>query len=244
MSNQSALSKVEPQNSSVVLTPMEMLDRALSSGATPETLEKLMALQERWEASQAKKAFDEAMAAVKAKLPVIIKTKKVTGGGNYGFKHETLTGIATQIDPILAEHGLSYRFRTSSNDSTVTVICVMSHKQGHREETSLTGPHDKSGGKNSIQAVGSAVTYLERYSLKAALGFAAADDDDAALVDQGGNITEAQANKLISDLDDVGADKRAFCEFFKIDGIALLPAKRLAEATAMVAAKKNKKGGK
>lgn len=231
----------------VALTPMEMLDRAVSSGASPETLEKLMNLQERWEAAQAKKAFDAAMAAVKAELPTIIKTKQVKASGSYGFKHETLTGIARQIDPILAQHGLSYRFRTSSDATTVTVICVMSHKLGHSEETSLTGPHDKSGGKNSIQAVGSAVTYLERYSLKAALGMAAADDDDAALVDTGdamSPITEADAKKLIADLDEAGADKAAFCAFFGIDGVALLPRGKLAEANTMVAAKKNKKGGK
>lgn len=231
----------------VALTPMEMLDRAVSSGASPETLEKLMNLQERWEATQAKKAFDAAMASVKAELPTIIKTKQVKASGSYGFKHETLTGIARQIDPILAQHGLSYRFRTSSDATTVTVICVMSHKLGHSEETSLTGPHDKSGGKNSIQAVGSAVTYLERYSLKAALGMSAADDDDAALVDTGdamSPITEADAKKLIADLDEAGADKAAFCAFFGIDGVALLPRGKLAEANTMVSAKKNKKGGK
>lgn len=225
------------------LTPMEMLDRAISGGASADTLEKLMALQERWEAAQAKKAFDSAMATVKSKLPTIIKTKKVTGGGGYGFKHETLTGIARQIDPILAEHGLSYRFRTASDATTVTVICVMSHQLGHSEETSLTGPHDKSGGKNSIQAVGSAVTYLERYSLKAALGLAAADDDDASLVDTGDAmepLTQEQAAKLIADMDAAGADKQKFCEFFGIEGIALLPRGKLAEANSMVAAKKKK----
>ena len=47
---------------SEVATPMAMIDRALMSGAAPETLEKLLALQERWEANQGRKAFDEAMA--------------------------------------------------------------------------------------------------------------------------------------------------------------------------------------
>jgi hypothetical protein len=44
-------------------TPMEMLSRAMMSGAAPETLEKLLALQERWEHNQASKAFDEAFGA-------------------------------------------------------------------------------------------------------------------------------------------------------------------------------------
>lgn len=201
------------------MTPMQMLELAVSSGASPEALEKIMNLHERWEAAQAKKAFDAAMAAVKANLPTIIKTKKVSGGGGYGFKHETLTGIAKLIDPVLSENGLSYRFRTSSDATTVTVICVMSHKLGHSEETSLTGPHDKSGGKNSIQAVGSAVTYLERYSLKAALGMAAADDDDAALVDKGENITQEQQDKLIEALEAKGADRAKFLKWAKVESV-------------------------
>lgn len=235
----SAVAKRDETQTAIV-TPMEMLDRAISSGANPETLEKLLALQERWEASQAKKAFDEAMATVKSKLPVIIKTKQVSGGGGYGFKHETLTGIAKQIDPILAEYGLSYRFRTSSDATTVTVVCVMSHRLGHSEETSLTGPHDKSGGKNSIQAVGSAVTYLERYSLKAALGMAAADDDDAALVDAGEKVSQEQIAELIQLADEVGADKAKFCKYLKIESFSDLPASRFNSAKQALEAKRKK----
>jgi len=42
------------------VTPMAMLDRALASGASLEMVEKLMSLQDRWEASQGRKAFDAA----------------------------------------------------------------------------------------------------------------------------------------------------------------------------------------
>ena len=40
-----------------VLTPMELLDRAMSSGAGVDVLEKIMALQERWEKNEARKAY-------------------------------------------------------------------------------------------------------------------------------------------------------------------------------------------
>jgi hypothetical protein len=62
-----------PVVDNAVLTPMAMIDRALTSGATPETLGKLMDLQERWEANQAKKAFDEAMQRAQAEMrPVLM----------------------------------------------------------------------------------------------------------------------------------------------------------------------------
>ena len=41
------------------------------------------------------------------------------------------------------------------------------------------GGADQSGSKNGFQAIGSAVTYLQRYTLKAALGLSAEVDDDA-----------------------------------------------------------------
>ena len=43
--------------------------------------------------------------------------------------------------------------------------------------TMAAGP-DGSGGKNAIQAIGSTVSYLERYTLLAATGLATEDQDD------------------------------------------------------------------
>jgi hypothetical protein len=60
----------------------------------------------------------------------------------------------------------------------VKVTCILSHKDGHREETTLSGPFDHSGNKNAVQAIGSGVAYLQRYTLKAAVGVAAGHDDD------------------------------------------------------------------
>ena len=57
---------------STVMTPMAMIDRAIASGAGIETLERLMALQERWEATQAKKVYDEAMKAAQEEMRPVL----------------------------------------------------------------------------------------------------------------------------------------------------------------------------
>lgn len=167
------------------LTPMELLDRALTSGANVETLNSLMELQERWEHNQAKKAFDEAIAAAKSEIGPIRKNRHVgydskkADSGRTEYSHEDFAEIAKQINPILANYGLSYRFRTASPvDGPVSVTCIISHRLGYSEENSLQAPRDVSGSKNPIQAIGSTVTYLQRYTLKAALGLAAENDDD------------------------------------------------------------------
>lgn len=228
-----------------VMTPMEMLDRAVSSNASVETLTQLMVLQERWEANQARKAFDEAMAAVKANMPRIIKTRKVdftTQKGRTNYQYEDLASIMNQIGPVLSAHGLSVRYRTSAEaNQPISVTCIISHRMGHSEENTLMAGRDDSGNKNSIQAIGSTVTYLQRYTLKAALGLAAAADDDGARADDTiGNITEAEREIILTMVDDTGADIEKFCEVLQIESVATMPAAKFRRAVNMLEAKKRK----
>src|SRR5690606_41311756 len=59
-----AVEPYQPQTTAV--TPMDLLDRAMQRGMDAEALGKLLDLQQRWEADQARKAFVQAMAAFKA----------------------------------------------------------------------------------------------------------------------------------------------------------------------------------
>jgi hypothetical protein len=219
MNNVQKIEQPEPRAVAAV-TPMDMLNRAVESGAGLEMVEKLMSLQERWETGQARKSFDRAIAAAKAKITPIQRNAK----GHNDKRYADFAAIAKVVDPILSEHGLSYRFRTAQGDR-ISVTCILSHEDGHSEETTLSGPADASGSKNAIQAIGSTLTYLQRYSLVQMLGLAASNDDDGKASAAGGTITEDQAAELIALADEVNADKRAFCEYFKIDGIAMMPAK-------------------
>ena len=45
-------------------TPSHLLQMAVQQGADLDKLERLMALQERWEATEARKAYDTAFAAL------------------------------------------------------------------------------------------------------------------------------------------------------------------------------------
>jgi hypothetical protein len=110
------------------------------------------------------------------------------------------------------------------------VTCVISHGDGYFEENSLAAAQDDSGNKNSIQAVGSTVTYLERYTLKAALGLAVATDDDAQSV--GGNelVSPEQLLELENLVERTGSDMVKFCKHMKVPDLDNLPAARFKEA--------------
>lgn len=214
------------QQTNALVTPMAMIDRALASGAAPETLEKLLALQERWEATQARKAFDEAIALAKAQIAPVVKNKS----GHNDKRYADFAAIARVVDPVISEHGLSYRFRTKQDDR-IHVTCILSHRAGHSEETTLAGPADASGSKNAIQAIGSTLTYLQRYSLTQALGLAVADDDDGRAAGfPSGPINEEQLERMLALLSESGADTQIFCEKYKIEAVKDLPASKFEAA--------------
>ena len=52
-----------------VTQPTSLIERAIEQGANIETLEKLMALQERFEANRARKLFFEEFTAFQADCP-------------------------------------------------------------------------------------------------------------------------------------------------------------------------------
>lgn len=219
----------EPQ-APVILTPMALIERAMSTGNGMDMIDKFMDMQERWDMRNARKAFDEAVSAAKAEIPAIERNKT----GHNSKRYADFAAIAKVVDPILGRHGLSYRFRTVQTDR-ISVTCILSHKAGHSEETTLAGPADKSGNKNDIQAIGSTLTYLQRYSLVQMLGLAAAADDDGkgAGADSSppppGSISQEQVDNIRDLLESKGASVAAFLNWAKLKRVEEMPAERYDE---------------
>lgn len=215
-----ALEKIEPHPSQqiAVVTPMALIERAMASGAGMDVIEKFMGLQERWEANQARKAFDAAVASAKAEIPPI--TRNATGHNSK--KYADFAAIASVVDPILSKHGLSYRFRTTQGER-ISVTCVLAHRDGHCEETTLSGPADASGSKNAIQAIGSTLTYLQRYSLVQMLGLAAANDDDGKASANVATITQEQADGLRDLIEANSKNTAKFLQWAKVTRIEDIP---------------------
>ncbi len=175
-------------NQSPLVAAAEFLK--VSGDMDVEKLSRLLELQEKWEANQARKAYTEAMTNFKKKAPDIFKDKNVkyaTSKGTTEYNHATLFNVTETIGKALGEQGLSASWLTSQKDNLVTVTCKITHTLGHFEETGLTASPDLSGSKNPIQAIGSTVSYLQRYTLLALTGLATKDQDDDAVNRNGGN---------------------------------------------------------
>jgi len=205
--------------------PAALVQLAVKSGANVEQLERLMAMQERYEARQAKKEFVAALQAFKSKPPRIVKNHAVafgSGDRKTAYKHATLDNVCGLLGPALAEHDLSFTWETQNlENGIIRVTCVLTHAAGHSERTALQAVPDTSGSKNPIQAVGSTVTYLQRYTLLAACGIAVqgADDDgrQGAAADE--PIDEKQATELVKLLNDTKADWDSFLAYFRVSDV-------------------------
>jgi hypothetical protein len=230
--------------------PLAIIQSAMKAGASLDQIEKLLGLAEREQKRKAKIAFDNAIAAFAANPPAVVRNKLVdfeSGKGRTRYKHASLDAVCTQLKPALGKFGLSHRWRTEQLDGgIIRVTCVLTHSEGHAEETALQCLPDISGGKNGIQGIGSTVTYLERYTLLAACGIAVIGDDDGAAAGKAKDadpiISEAQCKTLCDALNDTKSDFDKFCEAFRIGSIDQLPTSQFKRAMDMIAAKK--KGGK
>lgn len=151
--------------------PAKLLELAINQNADVDKLERLMDMQIKWETSQAKKRYFEALSNFQSLCPPI---KKQKAGHNYMYA--PLSDIIAQIKGALKQCGMSFRFEQNHNDGLL-VRCVVTHIDGHSESTEMKADADTTGSKNAIQAIGSAVTYLQRYTLIGALGITTADAD-------------------------------------------------------------------
>jgi hypothetical protein len=197
----SAVLEQLPARTSNEMTPAGLLALAVERGADLDKLERLMALKERWEATEARKAYNGALAAFKANPPLLKKNKHVEFGTTK-YDHATLDEACAVIGAALTPHGLSHRWEVEQTDSRIRVSCVLTHAMGHSERVTMEAPADSSGSKNSIQAIGSTVTYLERYTLLAATGTAAkGQDSDGSGGGTGKRIDEGQAADFLAAID-------------------------------------------
>lgn len=162
---------------------IDLLASAVDKGADVATLERLSKLYEQAEASERKKAYMSAMAKAKAELQPIIKDGEITLGGGKSIKFETLAAIADAVNPILSKYDLFYTFPDSVGvephiANRIYVTCRLSHRDGYSEEATLDAPPDVGQNRNAVQAMGSTITYLQRYTLKKVLGLSVVQDRD------------------------------------------------------------------
>lgn len=233
---QLTLIRPEPQRNPPALTPMAMLQIAVEKGAAIETMERLLALQERYEANEARKAYVAAKAAFYVEMPTVTKNKFVQ---HNKFWHATLDHIVEEAAPMLGKHGLTHSWTPARRENgNVEITCTLRHVLGHGESVTMDAPPDTTGSKNAVQAVISTGTYLERFTFMAVTGLAAKDQPDMDDRRNADFITADQKDALIALMKEVSADVAKFLKWLNVESIDQLPASQFGRAKAALEKKK------
>jgi len=115
----------------------------------------------------------KALAAFQQEVPNIYKNAK-----GYNYKFADLGKINDIIKPLLSKNGLGYSQPLAGN----SVKTILYHvESGETLEGVVDIPQGvKLNSMNDFQVMGSAITYLRRYSLSSMLGLITDEDADAA----------------------------------------------------------------
>lgn len=181
----SNVAKIEQTPQEIAAVPEQgttMLAVIARAAADPQCdvdkMERLMAMHERMQASQRQAEFSAALSAMQSELPSIMERGKIKDrSGGVQSKYALWEDVNDAIKPVMQRHGFALTFRTDFTNG-ITVTGVLSHRCGHREETSITLPSDTSGSKNNVQAIGSSVSYGKRYTAGALLNLTSHGEDD------------------------------------------------------------------
>ena len=113
------------------------------------------------------------------------------------------------------------------------VTAIITHKDGHREQSTGLYPFDKSGSKNDIQAVGSAISYGKRYQQNALLNITTHGEDDDGFASQK-KIGAEQIAQLNKGLIKGDLKSNGLCEYMDVLKLSEIPAERFSEAVQYI----------
>lgn len=167
------------------ISPSQLIMAALDRGIPAESLEKLVALQERMEDRNARKEFARALAKFKTECPVITKSRHVAIEGrssSYGYDYAPLEEAYPVMEPFLESNGFTVKWdRTVDGKGMLTSVCTLRHEGGHSDSSSFTLPTESSNPGMSVQhKYSGAATFADRKSLFAVLGIVAEKEEAAA----------------------------------------------------------------
>jgi len=209
-------------------------DAARDKNVDVAKMRELLELAREEEARAADRELSVALTKAQAAMPTIMRDTK-------GDKHKyaKLETVSKAIDPILRECGfsLSYGMADSPLDHHYRITATLSHNAGASRRYFIDLPADTTGAKGAAnktgtQGVGSTISYGRRYLKLMIFDVTLVGEDDDGAGGPAKQITAEQAEALNDRIDEVGVDKRKFCAFFNIDGVAMLPENRLKEANA------------
>jgi ERF superfamily len=232
----SNLQVVDTDMQSETSSIISMIARAASDPSVSlDKMERLFAMHQQMEQTQAQKAYNAAMAIAQAEIGPVFRNRK---NEHTKSRYAELEAIDGAIRPIYTTHGFSLSFDTEEEGSHVKVFCDVMHSGGFIKRHTLKSTLDNVGmngqkNKTDIQGLGSSVSYLRRY-LTLMIFNVTMKNEDTDGNETAKLITAMQFEELLVKLDLVDGDKVKFAEVLKVPSLAELPAARFDAALRVI----------
>lgn len=201
-------------------SPAEIITAVMASGATPDQLEKMLSMQERWEANEARKAYAMAFSQAQKKIGVVVKTKT---NKQTNSKYADLKDIIEMAKPVYTENGFSVIFYEGKTEQAecIRVCADVLHELGHKESFFYDVPLDGVGIKGNanmtkIHGKASSTSYGQRYLMCMIWNIPTGDDDGNAGGKKETPITEEEMNILNDWMLSANRSEQQVCNTFKI----------------------------
>jgi len=224
---------------------LAIIARAASDPAVDiDKMDRLLQMREREEKRVAEGEFNAAMTAAQVAMGRI-KTNK--DNSQTHSRYADYAALDRVLRPIYTAHGFALSFNTADGapEGMARVVAHVS-RGAYTRDYHVDMPTDGKGAKGNdvmtkTHATGAAMTYGMRYLLKMIFNVAIGEDDTDGNL-PGEVITEEQMKDVQAKLAEVEGDIVAFCQHFKIEALADLPAKSLSTALKIIENKKRKLG--
>lgn len=118
----------------------------------------------------------------------IENASKNAANPHFRSKYADLAEVLNTVRPVFAKHGIAIVQAPSYDGGVASVETMLTHTSGEWMANTCSAPVSKA----DAQGVGSAITYLRRYSLAAFAGVAQEDDDGNASVGHRPQQTQAK----------------------------------------------------
>lgn len=220
---------------------MTVIARAASDPSIDiDKMERLIALRDRIIASEKEQSFNDAMSRAQGEMRRVAVDKR---NDQTRSKYASYAAIDRVIRPIYTANGFGLSFNTEPGpESYVRIVChVTGH--GHTRKYQVDMPADGKGAKGGdvmtkTHAVGSAMTYGQRYLLKMIFNIAIGEDDDDG---NGGpqndeTITDEQCDELNKLLIETKSDLVKFLKHIKLESLTQIRASKFEDAKNLIKA--------
>lgn len=217
-------------------TPSELIEFALLNKGDLEKLEKLLELQERYEANEARKVFAKDFAIAQANIIPVIKTKI---NPQTRSKYADLADVVETTQPVYTKQGFSVTFNEgdSPKEGYARILADVLHSMGHKEQYHLDVPLDGTGIKGNanmtaIHGKASSMQYGRRYLMCMIWNIPTADADGNSVAIE--FITDKQLHQLRDLLLAKELPEGKLCAYLGVETLEKLPSDKFVKALTAI----------